>query len=75
MFSSASGGKVETVLLGHNPYKMMKFWSTPQAREMMPEITGFMTEVKKVVVSHQPIEPGWQNIQQIHSDVPGAFER
>ena len=72
-FSSGSGEPVDTILLGHNTYEMMKFWGTPAAQEMMPEVASFITNARKVVASHQPFEPGWQNVQVLHDDVPAQI--
>jgi len=72
-FSTYSGEVVDTVLLGHHTYEIMKFWETPEAHQLMPEIADFMNSVQKVVVSRQPFEPGWKNVVQINTDVPGSI--
>jgi dihydrofolate reductase len=74
-FSSDPSREVDTVLLGHNTYEMMKFWSTPQAQEMAPEIARFFNEKLKVVVSHKPFEPGWKNVMVISDDVTGRIKK
>jgi len=74
-FSSGNSGEVDTLLYGHRTYEMMKFWSTPQGMEMMPEVARFINETQKVVASHQPFEPGWKNVKVITGDVPGEVRR
>ncbi len=68
-FSSGESREVDTLLLGHKTYEMMKFWSTPQAAEMQPDVARFMNERHKVVVSHAPFEPGWSNVTVFSGDV------
>lgn len=74
-FSSDPSREVDTILLGHNTYEMMKFWSTPQAQEMAPEIAKFFNEKQKFVVSHKPFEPGWKNVEVISDDVTGRIKK
>jgi dihydrofolate reductase len=68
-FSSEQNQEVDTLLFGHTTYEMMKFWSTPQAEKMMPEIARFMNDNLKVVASHKPFDPGWKNVRVISGDV------
>jgi dihydrofolate reductase len=74
-FSSEESKEVDTLLFGHNTYEMMKFWSTPQAEELQPEIARFMNEKSKVVASHKPFEPGWRNVTVISDDVVEAVKK
>jgi dihydrofolate reductase len=75
-FSPERGEEVDTILLGHKTYEMMKaFWPTPQAQESSPEIATFMNERLKVVLSHQPFEPGWRHVRVISGDVAGEVRR
>jgi dihydrofolate reductase len=74
-FSSGPGGEVDTLLWGHTTFEGMKFWSTPQAEQMMPEIARFMNEKHKVVASHAPFDPGWNNVTVISGDVPGEVRK
>ncbi|MEZ4668435.1 MAG: dihydrofolate reductase family protein [Anaerolineae bacterium] len=67
-FSPGASGEVDTLLFGHKTYEMMQFWSTPQAVELQPDIARFMNERQKVVVSHQPFEPGWSKVSVISGD-------
>lgn len=73
-FSSSKGSAVDALLFGHKTYEMMKFWSTPQALEVMPEIANFINEKQKYVASHAPFEAGWHNVQVISGDVPAAIK-
>jgi len=73
-FSSGKGSPVDALLFGHRTYEMMKFWSTPQAQEVMPEIASYMNEKRKIVASHAPFEPGWQNVQVGSGDVPATVK-
>lgn len=50
---------------------MMKFWETPAAQSMAPDVAQFINDTLKVVASHQPFDPGWRNVLNIHGDVPG----
>jgi len=68
-FSSGESGEVDTLLLGHTTYEMMKFWSTPQGVALQPDIARFMNERRKVVASHAPFEPGWSNVTVFSGDV------
>ena len=68
-FSSPSGDLTDALLFGHTTYEMMKFWETPQAKEMLPAIAQFMNDTPKFVASHQPFDPGWQNVQVLHGNV------
>lgn len=75
-FSSDSGQEVDTYLFGHRTYDMIKdFWSTPQAREVQPEIAEALNENLKVVASHQPFEPGWKNVRVVSGDVVAAVRQ
>lgn len=71
-FSSGKGSPVDALLFGHRTYEMMKFWSTPQALEVMPEIARYMNEKQKFVASRAPFESGWHNVQVLSGDVPAA---
>lgn len=68
-FKSGESNKVDTLLLGHRTYEMMKFWSTPEGAALQPDVARFMNERQKVVASHAPFEPGWQNVTVFSGDV------
>lgn len=53
---------VDTLLFGHKTYEQFKFWGTPEGAAMQPDVAKFITEVQKVVVSHTPFDPDWQNV-------------
>jgi dihydrofolate reductase len=75
-YSPTEGQEVDTILLGHTTYEMMKsFWPTPQALKNAPEIAEFMNEKLKVAVSHKPFEPGWKNVKVISGDVAGELKK
>ena len=74
-FSSEPGQEVDALLFGRKTYEMMKFWSTPQAVERMPEVARFMNETHKYAASHQPFDPGWQNVTVISGDVAAAVRK
>ena len=69
------GKEVDTILLGHRTFEMMKFWSTPQAAETAPEIAKFFNENLKVIVSHNSFDPGWNNSKVISIDVAGEIKK
>jgi dihydrofolate reductase len=68
-FSSGQSVEVDVLLFGRRTYEMMKFWSTPQAGEMAPEVAKFMNAKAKVVVSHSAFDPGWDMVTVITGDV------
>ncbi len=74
-FSRGQEFEIDTILLGHRTYDMMKFWSTPEAQAMLPEVSGFFNNNLKVVASHQDFDPGWKNTRVISRDVIDAIRR
>jgi dihydrofolate reductase len=68
-FDSGGGNEVDTLLFGHTTYEGMKFWATPQAAEMMPDIAKFMNATPKYVASRQNFDPGWDKVTVIHDAV------
>ncbi len=75
-FSSADNDGTGTMLFGHRTYDMMKaYWPTPQAAQNMPEIARYMNENLKVVASHKPFEPGWQNVRVISHGLRQEIEQ
>jgi dihydrofolate reductase len=68
-FSAGDSGGVDTLLFGHRTYDMMKlFWPTAQATQTAPEVAQFMNDRRKIVVSHQPFDPGWKNVTVFSGD-------
>ena len=47
-FPAEPGQEVDALLFGRKTYEMMKFWSTPEAGEMAPEVARFMNENSQV---------------------------
>lgn len=75
-FSREQGDQVDTVLLGKSTYEMMRaFWPTPQARQVAPDVADFMNQKLKVVASHAPYDPGWDNAVAISGDVAAEVKR
>jgi dihydrofolate reductase len=75
-FSPDREGEVDTILFGHRTYDMFKkFWPTPQAKEFQPKIAKFLEENQKVVVSHQPFDPGWKNVTVLSTDAIEGVKR
>jgi dihydrofolate reductase len=74
-FTPGQGQEVDTLLFGHKTYEMMKYWSTPQAQSNAPEVARFMNEKRKVVVSHTPFEPGWNNVTVISHNAAGEVKQ
>jgi len=69
-FSPDQSEEVDTLLFGRKTYDLMKrFWPTPQAEQIAPEVAKFMNARRKVVVSHTSFEPGWHNVTVISDDV------
>lgn len=74
-YSAVGSREVDTLLFGHRTYDMMKFWQTPQAEQLAPEIAKFINATPKFVASHQWFDPGWQNVTVISDNVPGAIRQ
>ncbi len=76
-FSAEESRAVDTILLGHRTYDLMKrFWPTPQAAESAPEIASFMNDRRKLVASHAPFEPGWNHVTVLSgADVPAQVRQ
>ena len=74
-FSAEQSQEVDALLFGRKTYEMMKFWSTPQAEEMMPEVAKFMNDNLKLVASRAPFDPGWKNVEVISGDVVGQVKK
>ncbi len=75
-FSSENSAEVDALLFGRKTYDLMKrYWPTPQAAENAPEIARFMNEKLKVVASHEPFAPGWNNVTVISDNVVGAVKK
>ena len=75
-FSPDSSSATGAMLLGHRTYDLMKiFWPTPQAAQTEPAVAKYMNERLKLVVSHQPFEPGWQNVRVISNGVRSEIEK
>ena len=71
-FPNEPGEQSGALLFGRKTYEMMKFWATPQAAEMAPEVARFMNETHKYVASHIPFDPGWERVTVIGPDVAAA---
>lgn len=74
-FSGDGSKEVDTLLMGRNTYEMMKFWATPQALEMAPEVAKFMNATPKFVASHHDFVPEWENVTVISQDVMGEVRK
>lgn len=75
-FSNQDGGVVDTLLFGRKTYDGMKFWSTPQGKEIQPDVAKFMSETRKVVASRNTsFEAGWENVTIIGDDVVAQVKR
>ena len=74
-FPNEPGEQAGTLLFDRKTYEMMKFWATPRAAEMMPEVARFMNETPKYVASHVPFDPGWENVKVLNGDVEKAVRR
>ena len=65
---NASGDGV--LLFGRITYEMMaSFWTTPAAKEMMPEVAAGMSRMKKVVFSRTLREVSWENATLAKGDL------
>jgi len=59
-----------TLLFGHRTYDMMKsFWPTEEGKRSNPDMARFMNEMPKIVVAHDPFEPGWSKVTVLSGDV------
>lgn len=69
-FQRDQGQGTGTILLGRKTFEMMRnFWPTPMARQIAPDVAKFMNETLKVVVSHNNLEPNWQNTIVFYDDI------
>lgn len=68
---NASGGGI--LLFGRVTYEMMHgFWTTPEAKQMMPAVADGMNRMKKAVVSRSMDKATWSNTTLIKDLVPGV---
>jgi dihydrofolate reductase len=69
-------GPVGTLLFGHRTYDLMaSVWPKPEGMAMDPETAKFMNETPKMVASHLPFTPEWENTTVLSEDVVGEIER
>lgn len=62
--------QADTILLGRTTYDLMAgFWPTEQAASLYPDVAKYMNSAEKVVVTHRPFEPTWDNTTIVSSDV------
>jgi len=63
--------EIGTLLFGHRTYDLMaSFW--PKSKSTTAE---FMNALPKVVVSHSPFEPEWENTTVISADVLDGVQK
>lgn len=75
-FSAERSESVDTILLGRRTYELMEqFWPTPAASAQSPAIAAFMNDRRKLVASHEPFDPGWENTTVVSGDVPAEIAR
>ena len=74
-FPTEPGDQAGSLLFGRKTYEMMKFWATPQAAEMAPEVARFMNTTHKYVASHILFDPGWERVTVIGPDVAAAVRQ
>jgi len=64
-----------TLLFGHRTYDLMKeYWPTDEAKQMAPDLSKYMNETLKVVVSRKGFEPGWENVRVIAGDIVSGIK-
>lgn len=75
-FQRDQGKGTGTILLGRKTFEMMRnFWPTSMAQQIAPDVAKFMNETPKVVVSHNNLEPNWQNTTVIYDDIANEIAR
>jgi len=75
-FSPERSESTDAILLGRRTYEMMaSSWPTPEAREQSPEIAEFMNDRRKLVASHEPFEPDWENTTVVSGDIPAEVAK
>jgi dihydrofolate reductase len=68
--------QADTILLGRNTYDLMEsFWPTEQASSLYPAVAAYMNNAEKVVVTHRPFEPTWNNTTIVSTDVVDAIQQ
>ncbi len=74
---AAEGAQSDSILLfGRVTYQMMiRFWPTPQALEMMPEVAKGMNASEKIVFSSTLEKADWQNTRIIKDNIIEEIKR
>ena len=72
--SNASGKGV--LVFGRKTYDLMvKFWPTPQAKQMFPEVAEGMNKSQKIVFSRTMDAPTWDNTRLIKENIVDEMKK
>jgi dihydrofolate reductase len=64
------------LIFGRTTYQMMAgFWSTPEARQALPELAARMNELPKVVFSRTLGQVGWTNTRLLRGDLAAELAK
>lgn len=68
-FAGGNASGDAELLFGRVTYEMMaRFWPTPQAAEMLPQVAAGMNRMRKVVFSRTLDSAAWQNTTLVKGD-------
>ena len=74
-FPTDPSEQADTILLGRATYDLMaSFWPTPAA-QAYPEVAQYMNSAQKVVVTHRPFEPNWNNTTVVTNNVIDSIQK
>src|SRR3954471_14000131 len=75
-FSAKNANTGSTLLFGRITYQMMAgFWTTPMARQSMPEVAEGMSRSKKIVFSTTLETVSWENTQVEKGDLEETIKK
>jgi dihydrofolate reductase len=75
-FQRDQGRDTGAILLGRKTFEIMRnFWPTPMAQQIAPDVAKFMNDTPKTVVSHNNLEPNWQNTTVIYDDIANKLAK
>lgn len=67
-FANHQLDEADTLIMGRKTYELMEdFWPTQIAKNIEPETALRMTNMKKLVFSHNSFETKWENVE-VHGD-------
>ncbi len=75
-FSAQSLEAGNVLLFGRVTYQMMeRFWTSPQAAVLLPEVAAGMNHAEKIVFSNTLTEANWNNASLVSGDIVAAVTK